>query len=408
MKAIKLLLAAPTYYPFYGGAEMRFRRYLPLLRSRGIESRVFTGTPKAKKITKAHQSEPWYGVNYGERLPNEIDQGIEVIRHRLPEKPAKKRIGVYQTRLREYISRNYSDIDVIQFLSPFTCSSVETYKFARKKNIPTIVACTLVKKPHANIIRQVLHKKRMKKLYSNSDCVVVSSAEVREYLYDFGVRNRIEVIGNGVDTQKYKPAKDNREKEDIRKKLGISLDKKVLLNVGSVHPRKGTDLLLQAFEVLQDTRSDVEIYIAGSMTNDNDISLQEFNALINELRLKPLMREKVHFLGLVDNIDEYMKASDVFVFPSKEEGMGNVMLEAMASGLPIVVTPYLGFPSVFGLDKENYLLADFSKESLAGCILDLLSSKTVIDKLTEKSLMNIKENLSIEKTLDKFAALYNF
>lgn len=386
---------------------MRFRKYLPLLRDYGVESSVFTGTPKAKKISEDHKKEPWYTVGYGEELPTESYEDIEIVRYRLPEKPRSKRLDVYHQKLRENICTRYKDTDVIQFLSPFSESTLETFRYAKENNIATVAACTLAKKPHPNIVKRIINNYQTKKIFSSCDCVVVSSEEMKEYLCDLGVRNRIEIIANGVDTQAYQPVNNPAEKNAIRKKLGIDSRKKVLLNVGSVHPRKGTELLLGAFQMMSQERDDIELYVAGSRIDMVDNSLKEFHQKINKFISKPSLNGNVHFLGLVDNVNEYMKVADVFLFPSREEGMGNVVMEAMASGLPVVVTPYLGFPSIFGKKDKHYLLADFDEQSIVNSVNQLFDNRLICENMISNAMKNVKDNLSVVRSVGEFSELYS-
>ena len=406
LKETKLLLASPTFYPFYGGAEIRFRRYLPLLSKYSIESRVITGTPKAKKITQVHKSEPWYSRAYGDQLPLENYQGIDITRYRLPEKPAKKRLNVFQQRLRERLISSHNDTDVIQFLSPFRMSIIETFKLAKKNNIATVVACTLAKGTSQNSVKNFLDSYKIKKIYSAPDCVVVSSNEIKDYLLNHGVRNRIEVIANGVDVDFYKPVKSITDKENVKKNLGVRAGRKMLLNVGTVHPRKGTDLLLRAFKVIAQENKDVDLYIAGSRVDAIDKKISGFSDELNSLLSDPILQGRVHFLGLIDNVHEYMRAADIFVFTSREEGMGNVVMEAMASGLPVVVTNYLGFPSVFGEDTKQFMLCDLEETSIAEKTLELLNSESLASNLASSALTHVRNTLALNKSVQKFADLY--
>ena len=400
------MLASPTFYPFYGGAEIRFRRYLPLLSQHGVIPSVITGTPKAKKITQAHKNEGWYAKPYGEKLTTENFKGIPINRYRLPEKPAKKRLALFHEKIKEQIMLGEDSPDVIQFLSPFHSSAAETFKLARKRNVGTVVAFTLAKSANPNVIKQWLQSRKLRQLFSVPDCIVVSSREIESYLIDRGIKNRIEVIANGVDVNEFSPVKDDEEKERIRRELGMSSDKKILLNVGTVHPRKGTDLLLSAFKIIAQQDSNVDLYIVGPDINTMDQSLDAFNKTLNEIIDEPILKNRVHFVGLVDNVSEYMKVSDMFVFPSREEGMGNVVMEAMASGLPVVVTPYLGFPSVFGRNEKHYMLSEFSGTSIANSIMQILSNATLHKELSLSAKHNIEKELLLEKSIQKFATLY--
>lgn len=405
LKTTKLLLAAPTFYPFYGGAEIRFRRYLPILRQYGIAPSVITGTPKAKKITSAHKLEDWYAKPYGAKLTVEFYKDIPINRYRLPDKPAKKRLAVFHEKIKEQILSNDKP-DVIQFLSPFHSGAIDTFKLAHKHNIGTIVAYTLAKRAHPNIVKRWLQSKKLRQLFSVPDCIVVSSEEVKSYLIDRRINNRIEVIANGVDTDEFSPARNDEEKKRIRRKLGMHPDKKILLNVGTVHPRKGTDLLLGAFKLIAEQSKDVDLYIAGPEIDSADKSLGGFNQTIANLKADPDVSNRIHFVGLIDNVSEYMKASDVFVFPSREEGMGNVVMEAMATKLPVVITPYLGFPSVFGNNNKHYLLAEFNASSIANQVKQLISSSNLTQELIQNAKINIERNLLLDDSVQKFANLY--
>ena len=407
MSRTHLLLAAPTFYPSYGGAEIRFRRYLPKLKEFGVDAAVFTGTPKSKKISEADKTSAWYQAKEGDCLPPEFYEGIQITRYRLPERPAKKRLEVFHQKLQEYILSNKDQIDVIQFLSPFPMLAIKTLHLARRHNIKTVFSFTLAKKKNKNLFKEWQQKQSMKKLFDAVDHVVVSSDEVANYLQQRGIKSNLSIISNGVDTDLFRPAHDQQEITALRDKLKISPIKKVLLNVGSVHPRKGTDLLLRAFQIVAKENSDIELFIVGPRSDETDESLIEFNKEINQLLAEPLIKNRVHFCGMVDNVHEYMRVADVFVFPSREEGMGNVVLEAMASKTPVVVTPYLGFPYSFGERDTHYLLSEFDDKSIAKNILQLASGEHSRQRIQNNALDNINHQHCVKNSLQQFANLYN-
>lgn len=400
------MLASPTFYPSYGGAEIRFRRYLPRLKEFGVESSVFTGTAKAKKISERDKAQNWYKAQEGTRLPSESYQGIEVIRYRLPVRPAKSRLNTFHEILKREIELGVLSPQVIQFLSPFPYFCKQTLQFANQYNIATVFAYTLPKQLDKNPIKRFYKAKQMQKFFQLLDCVVASSNEVKEYLRERGVTSRVEVIANGVDIEKFRPARNDDEKERLKKKLGISNNKINLLNVGSVHPRKGTDLLLRAFTKVIEKNKDVNLYIAGPRADISDVSLQKFSSDIDNILSDSSLKQRVHFLGLIDNVDEYMRAADIFVFPSRVEGMGNVVLEAMASGLPVVITPYIGFPDVFGKSEHNYMLAEFDEQKICDCILRFLSSVTLRKQIANNALRNVQNSLPLNKSIEQYASLY--
>lgn len=406
MNKTKLLLASPTFYPSYGGAEIRFRRYLPKLKTLGIEPEVFTGTAKSKKLSQQDRQSNWYKQPIGTLLPEEEYLGIRITRYRLPDKPASRRLKVFHEKLRLEIENNSIQPDVIQFLSPIPLSIDKTLKFLKEKGISTVFTYTLPKIISYSWLGAHLENKRLIRMLRGFDCIVVSSNEVKSYLELRGVKNDIKVIPNGVDTQKFAPAINEKERISLKKKLGLSNNRKYLLSVGTIHPRKGTDLLLKSFKILAGKTDDTDLYICGPRADLTDKKLAKFKEEINKLLSDPLLKDRVYLSGFVDNIEQYMRIADVFIFPSREEGMGNVVLEAMASKLPVVMTPFLGFPKYFGENGKHYLLSDFDELDIAHCVERLLKEKDLAMSITCSAYNNIIENHVIDKSIDKYFSLY--
>ena len=101
-RGIELCLASPVFLPARGGAELRFRRYLPGLRGRGVSIRVVTGTLKAKKLSETDISEEWYSRPVGAVLPTEPIDGTSIHRIRLPDKRGWRRSFVFNQAVLRY------------------------------------------------------------------------------------------------------------------------------------------------------------------------------------------------------------------------------------------------------------------------------------------------------------------
>lgn len=104
---------------------------------------------------------------------------------------------------------------------------------------------------------------------------------------------------------------------------------RVLLAVGRLHPQKGFDVLLRAFAALPPHLACWNLWIAG--TGDARADLQQLAAELH-------VSERVRWLGFVESVETLYRAADLFVQPSRYEGMSNALLEAMASGLPVIAT----------------------------------------------------------------------
>ena len=118
------------------------------------------------------------------------------------------------------------------------------------------------------------------------------------------------------------------------------------------------------------------------------------------------LARRVQFTGVVDNVAEYLRASDVFLFASDREGFPNAILEAMASGLPSVTTPFLGWAEDFGEPGRQYLLADRNPRALAAAVGEILDEPALRGQLASEAVRWIRESMRLEDTLDRFASRY--
>lgn len=142
-QSVRLCLASQDFLPTRGGAELRFRRYLPGLHQRGISKRVLSGTPEARKIVGSDLAEDWYRRQVGEVLPTETIEGTPVHRIRLPEHDQTRRSELLTRELFRLCQQPNKRPDVVQLLTTLR-SSIETYLFKiRSLGISSVYAHTL-------------------------------------------------------------------------------------------------------------------------------------------------------------------------------------------------------------------------------------------------------------------------
>jgi len=166
--------------------------------------------------------------------------------------------------------------------------------------------------------------------------VLPVSKNLESSIKSYGINNRFEVIYNVVDIHTFYPSL----------KKGINKIKKILL-VALLLPVKGIPYLLQSLAQLKQKRQDFSLEIVGDGPNR-----EEYEKLTMELDLE----KEVKFYGLrsKSEIAEFMRNSDFFVLPSLWENLPCVLIEAMASGLPVIASNVGGIPEI--LNKENGIL----------------------------------------------------
>ena len=151
------------------------------------------------------------------------------------------------------------------------------------------------------------------------------------------------VIHNGIDLER---VGRKRSVSEARKALGLPEDSLVLAAIGNLHPYKGYEFLLRAVPQLRDEIPNVRVVIAGTGPAEGDLK-----KLISSLGIEA----NVRLLGFCDDVSLVLDSADIYVQPSLVEAFPIAILEASASGLPVVATSVGGVPEAI-LDSETGLL----------------------------------------------------
>lgn len=172
----------------------------------------------------------------------------------------------------------------------------------------------------------------IRRALSGAARVFAVSDSLRQWAAGQGVApERLEVVGNGVDTERFQPV----DRQSARTALGIPADAPVLITVGGLTERKGFHRVIECLPALRARWPDLRYLVVGGPSAEGDWR-PRLEAQVCELGLE----EAVHFLGVVppDELKGPLSAADAFVLASRNEGWANVLLEAMACGLPVVTT----------------------------------------------------------------------
>ena len=133
-----------------------------------------------------------------------------------------------------------------------------------------------------------------------------------------------------------------------------------------------------------------------------DTFYNNFYGTLNSMKFK----ESVIIRPPSKEVEKYFNASDVFVFLSKMEGMPNVLLEAMASGLAVITTKFEGFSDSFGNDKSEFIITSHETIDISKSLL-MCSNLDLRQKLAKKSSEWVRKNHSIDEAIDKYSDLFD-
>ncbi|MBC8186013.1 glycosyltransferase family 4 protein [candidate division KSB1 bacterium] len=396
---VKVCIATRTYFPVYAGPAIRFKNYLPGFKSRSIDPIIMTD--QITEYSMNRDGSISTVKNYTENTRQEVNMekidGIPVYR--------LNGNGNFTNKFVKYILEKKPEIDLVHFLS-LEQSAIPWLIRLRKNNIKTIFTNTLLSPLSKNKLRAFIQKRWRGSYYNYLDRVVVSSTAMKKDLLSLKIKTPIDIIPNGVNLSKFKPLDNSDQKIDIRKKLGLPTNKRIILSVGPICPRKRSDHLITSYSEIHNKFPDSYLVMVGSRHDINRPELKEFHNNIFSILKEKNAEEKVLFTGLVENVDEYMQAADLFVFTSSREGMPNVIPEAMATGLAVITTPFLGLPDEFGAPGHEYLLTDWSVSKLAKDMSNLLTDDMKLNQLADTGCQWVRKKLNVEKSLDSYASLY--
>jgi len=208
---------------------------------------------------------------------------------------------------------------------------------------------------------------------------------------------RIGVIHNGVDTALYAPSASARDR--VRREFSLPPERLVLGSVGRLVPIKDYAALLKAAERLLQQKVDAHVLLVGSGP--------EFEQLSRCASESQLLKDRVTFVGASDRVSELLNAMDVFVLPSLGEGMSNTLLEAMATGLPLVATHVGGNLEVIGEEQSEWLFVPGDVRGLENRILRLANDSALRSHLGAACRARSLELFSLEQMIRSYHQLYS-
>ncbi|MFC1773031.1 glycosyltransferase family 4 protein [Pseudomonadota bacterium] len=409
MKKLNLCLAAPSFFPTYGGAQLRFLRYLPGLHARSIDTRIVTGTPTANEHTAAGHAEEWQKSRVGDILDSATPDGTPVHRVRLPDEKGWQRAVLFNQTVARGCLQAGHQAEVLQLVTSLQPLTIPWIRYLRARRIAVAYAVTIAPRQNKiskNRFKRAYRSWSARELYNQLDCIITNNTPLRDIVREMGVTTPVEVIPNGVDLRRFKPSTDGNEHHELRASLGVSGNDFLVTTVGAVIPRKGGDILLEAWLRIAERFPSAHLALIGPRTDLQDPKLAAFRDRLESLRQASPAPQNVHFVGEVAEIETYMRATDVLVLPSDREGMPNSVLEAMASKVPVVLTPFTGLSDDLGTSGQHFLLAERDAHSLAEAILGLLDNSELRAELAAGGHNWVTSRMDMEIALDRYAGVY--
>ena len=240
-------------------------------------------------------------------------------------------------------------------------------------------------------------------LFSFADVVIATSTALQNAVICSKLWKKVKVlkIPNGVDTQKFYQV-SKQEKQTLKRHFDFPTSKTIITFVGGISKRKGIDFLIEVWKVILKVREDVCLLLVGPIEEEQLV--HQIQAEFDQGQLT----HNIRLLGKRDDVDQILRASDIFVFPSRREGLPNALLEAMACGLPSVVLDIKGIISdIIDDGKEGYIVYEEDTKSFAGKLLKLFEDNNLRNVIGKLARLKIEERFSIDRVAEKYIKLYH-
>jgi glycosyltransferase involved in cell wall biosynthesis len=211
------------------------------------------------------------------------------------------------------------------------------------------------------------------------------------------------VVHNGVNTRRFKPG----DGAGVRNRHGVAPDEIVIGVFGSFKAQKNHKLFFRAAAILASRYRNLRFLLVGDQLHGgmhgSDLYKEEVDALVDELAIRDLCI----FAGNREDVEEYYRACDLTVLSSLHEGMPNVVLESLASGVPVVATDVADNAILIPDGEVGFLVPSNDLDRLVGQVATLVENRSERERMSERAVTWIKEQFSAQKMAQKMAQGYD-
>jgi 1,2-diacylglycerol 3-alpha-glucosyltransferase len=292
------------------------------------------------------------------------------------------------------------NLDIIHVHTPFIIGRVGL-RYARRYNIPLIFTYHTLYDQYVHYVPVAQQlAKDVAIRYSNNFCnhcdhIIVPSTEVKDILNGYQIKTPISVIPTGVPVHKLKDG----DKNWLKTRYDIPEKNRVLLFVGRLAKEKNLEFLIQAFSLVKKTVPDTTLVLTAQGPLES-----ELKRLSTSLGLS--LERDVIFTGAVpfETLVNIYYSSHLFVFSSMTETQGLVLIEAMATGLPVVAIKAFGVQDMVDNNINGFLTND-NLDEFAQAVTRILNSSDIYERFSQNAIKKAHELSSYNMAL-KLEAVY--
>lgn len=207
--------------------------------------------------------------------------------------------------------------------------------------------------------------------------------------------NRVEVVYKGIHPEPYLNAADDRMR--IREEFGIRPGEVVVGFVGQIDERKCIQDIIDSIPAVLKAVPDARFLFVGKGNLENDLLRQ---------RSKRGLAKEIIYAGFRKDIPAIMQAIDLLILPSKVEGFGYVLIEAMAAAKPVVATNVSSIPEIVKHGETGFLVPVHQPEKLANAIVTILKDENLAVLMGQNGRERMLENFTIERMISQIESIF--
>lgn len=410
---MRILIATAVYYPMVNGVAVFSHNLATGLVKRGHEVVVITPSQTGKNYVKTVDGVKECRLKsvsakiYPDQI-HDVPNKKKFLGKEIPHVFYKHsiKISVFPYRQVKKIFKDFKpDVVHVQVSDPIGLSVVST---ARKNHVPVVTTehnqpevfteplhmPKLIKKPVDAILSSYFYNRQTK-----SDFVTMPTEQAIQNLIlskkkEFKVP--VAAVSNGVDLSNFKPG---RASDEVYEKYKIKKNVPTAVYVGRMDPEKKVGLVVDAFSKVLEKLPEAQLVVVG-----DGVDRLRIEQVVKKLGIN----DSVRILGRVLQPDLYelYRVGDVFATASEIETQGIVLIEAAATGLPLIAVNAGAVSEVCITNKNGFLCEPGNVSQIADSIYKILSDKELQKKFSKASLEIASEH-DLEKTIDKFLNIYN-
>ncbi|BCJ87757.1 glycosyltransferase [Effusibacillus dendaii] len=228
------------------------------------------------------------------------------------------------------------------------------------------------------------------------DHFILVSRAMQQTLYQKGLpQNRTSVIHNAIRLPDQPPARPSFSR--LRAELQLPQDAVLVGTVARLHKVKGHSYLMRAAGMLQNQFPDVHyVWIGGG----------ELEAELKQAAIEAGLQQRIHFLGVRQDVAELLPQFDLFVLPSVSEGLSIALLEAMMSGVPVIATAVGGNPEVVAEGEDGMLVPSQDADALCSAIQSALSTPEQMKRMGQTGQQKVFQYYSLQRLVQETEEIY--